>query len=332
MRGVIGGGNFIVDYVKTIDNFPVEEALANIRREYIGSGGAPYNVLLDLAKLGAGFPLRAIGRIGDDQAGRLILDDCRTYGIDVAGLLEVPGEPTSYTLVTVVESTGKRTFFHQRGANAHLLPSDFDFQGENGSHFHYGYVLLLDQMDSPDPDFGSGAARVLAEAKAAGLTTSVDLVSEDGDRFGKVVPTVLPYADLVFMNEFEATRASGIDLVVDGDFRPSRVSEVHRRLNCTGVLVLHWLQGSAACHPDGSIVWQGSVQVPQEEIAATVGSGDAFAAGYLLGFMRGWTSAQSLRLGVCCAASCVRGFTCTDGVLSEAECLALGEKYGYRDC
>jgi len=324
-RGILAGGNFIVDYVKTIDVWPTEEALANIRAEYSGSGGAAYNVLLSLAKLGAGFPLEGVGRIGDDEAGRIILEDCRTHGIDVSRLKVTPDAPTSYTLVMVVESTGRRTFFHQRGANAQLSPNDFDFTATNASHFHYGYLLLLDRMDSEDREYGTAAARVLARAKNAGLTTSVDLVSEDSGRFG-LVPPALKYADIAFMNEFEASRLTGLDLTHP---HLDRVRQAHRSLEYEGTLIVHWPEGAASCSPNGNVVWQGSVQLPQEQIASLTGSGDAFAAGYLLGFVRGDQEQECLKLGVCAAASCVLGFTCTDAIRLGADCLALADQYGF---
>src|SRR5215207_6212650 len=56
-RGILAGGNWIIDQVKLIDVFPQLEQLANIRRQSQGTGGAPYNVLIDLAVLGADFPL-----------------------------------------------------------------------------------------------------------------------------------------------------------------------------------------------------------------------------------------------------------------------------------
>lgn len=331
-RGVVGGGNFIVDYVKTVDVYPAEQMLSNIRQEYSGSGGAPYNVLRALSKLGADFPLYAIGRIGDDETGSYILDDCLALGIGTAQLRTTADAPTSYTLVMVVEGTGKRTFFHQRGANARLAPEDFDFAGLEGFHFHYGYLMLLDRLDEPDPEYGTGAARVLANARAAGLTTSIDLVSEDSDRFARIVPPALKHADIVFMNEFEASRASGVDLVEGGAFQFGKVPEVRAALACPGTLVIHWPEGSVACSPDGSIDWQGSVRLPQERIASVVGSGDAVAAGFLFGYLGGMSVPRCLKLGVCCAASCVTGYTCTDSILLAGECLTLGERLGYRDC
>ena len=52
-RGVLAGGNWIIDQVKLIDVYPQREQLANILSQSPGTGGAPYNVLIDLAKLGA---------------------------------------------------------------------------------------------------------------------------------------------------------------------------------------------------------------------------------------------------------------------------------------
>lgn len=327
-RGVVGGGNFIVDYVKVIDHYPAEQTLSEIRGEYIGSGGGPYNVLLGLARLGAAMPLAAIGRIGDDDAGRLIAADCAAHGIDPSGLKVTPGEPTSYTIVAVDEGSGRRTFFHRRGANARLGPEDFDFAATTASHFHYGYLMLLDRLDGGDETFGTAAARVLAEAKAAGLTTSIDLVSEDSDRSREILPAALKFADIVFMNEFEAERASGVALTDRGVVRIDRLADVRAALQPAGTLVVHWPEGAAACEGD-SIALQGCVEMPPEKIVSAVGSGDAFAAGYLLGFTRGGGVEERLKLGACCAASCMAGYTCTDSILPESECLHLGEAHGF---
>ena len=67
--GLLAAGNFIVDRFKIIDYYPREEMLASILRESSGNGGGPYNILKDLAKMGADFPLAAAGLLGDDETG-----------------------------------------------------------------------------------------------------------------------------------------------------------------------------------------------------------------------------------------------------------------------
>src|SRR4051812_28786216 len=115
-RGVIGAGNFIVDTVYTMDAYPEEQTLADIRDAYSGGGGGAFNVLCDLAVLGADFPLEAIGCVGADDKGRWIVEELNRLDIDVQGLRTVDDRPTSTTLVMAAKETGRRTFFHQRGA------------------------------------------------------------------------------------------------------------------------------------------------------------------------------------------------------------------------
>ena len=81
MKGVVAGGNWIVDYVRTVDAYPEQDMLANILDESTGTGGSPYNLLVNLAKLGADFPLRGVGLVGNDDAGKRIREHCDELGI-----------------------------------------------------------------------------------------------------------------------------------------------------------------------------------------------------------------------------------------------------------
>ena len=86
-RGLFAGGNWIIDQVKLIDVYPQREQLANIRRQTQGTGGAAYNVLIDLARLGAGFPLMGAGFVGKDDLGQRILDGVVQFVLRHRGLL-----------------------------------------------------------------------------------------------------------------------------------------------------------------------------------------------------------------------------------------------------
>src|SRR6266581_9552524 len=108
--GLLAGGNWIVDQVKMIDVYPQPEQLANIGSQAQGTGGAPYNVLVDLARLGVTFPLFAAGLVGRDALGQLILEDCRRHKIDARFLRTTRLAPTSYTDVMTEINGGRRTF------------------------------------------------------------------------------------------------------------------------------------------------------------------------------------------------------------------------------
>lgn len=332
-RGVLAGGNWIVDHVKLIDNWPPQDALANILSESWGNGGAPYNLLKNLAKLGASFPLAGAGLVGDDADGIRIIEDCRVHNIDTAMLRPVTAT-TSYSDVMTDRSTGRRTFFHQRGANALLDTHHFDFKQTNARYFHLGYLLLLDKLDELENGLPR-AARVFKSAREAGMTTSLDCVSENSLRFGHVVKPVLPEIDLLFVNDFEAQKLASIELTGDPaslGFRKD-VEEAARRLLESGVrqwVIIHFPEAVFARSAQGPSHWQPSIDLPREYIKGTAGAGDAFASGVLYSLHEGGTMQQALELGVCTAASSLMDTTCSGGVLLAQDCLQLRLKHPFK--
>ncbi len=327
-RGILAGGNWIVDQVKLLDGWPAQDALAQIGEESLGNGGSPYNVLKDLALLGAPFPLAGVGLVGDDDRGRWIAADCAAHGIDARAVRAVPGVPTSYTDVMTVRATGRRTFFHQPGASARLAPEHFDFGATTARHFHLGYLLLLASLDAAGADGGPRAREVLAAARRAGLTTSIDVVSAAPERLRAGVLPVLPWADLVFINDYELEHVTGVALRADGVLVPARVGEAVRRLREAGAgrVVFHAPEGGLAAGGDGTPVWAPALRIDPGEIRGAAGAGDAFAAGFLFGWHEGWPTAESLRVGCAAAATCLFHATCSGGVRTLADCRRLAEE------
>ena len=331
--GILAAGNWIVDKLKVIDTYPQQDALANIISESVGNGGSPFNVLVNLARLKASFPLAGIGLVGDDADGDWIRAQCETQGIDAAGLKVMKGRHTSYTDVMTVQSTGRRTFFHQRGVNAFLDNEHFDFKASSAKIFHLGYLLLLDQLDAADPEFGTVAAGVLARATEAGFKTSIDVVSEDSDRFARVVLPALRHVDICVINEFEAERTTGITIRGDGSLNFDALLQASYQLLEAGVrelVIIHFPEGATALDRGGNFHRQGSLQLPQSEIVGSVGAGDAFAAGALLALHEDAGIDEALRYGVCAAAACLSHIGTSDGMKPLTDCLKLADKFGFR--
>jgi sugar/nucleoside kinase (ribokinase family) len=329
--GILAGGNWIVDKLKLIDTYPQQDALANILSESIGNGGSPFNILIDLANLGAKFPLAGVGLIGADTDGEWISAQCAKHQINSKQLRTHPTAHTSYTDVMTVQSTARRTFFHQRGANAFLDDSDFDFEAGAARIFHLGYLLLLDRLDQPDPTFGTVAARVLQRARTAGCQTSIDLVSEDSDRFKQIVLPALPHVDYCFLNEFEIERTTGVMVREPNGVNLLALQNAAQLLIEVGVrewVVVHFPEGACAVGRDGQMRIQGSLKIPQTRIVGTVGAGDAFAAGVLYGLHEGHSIESSLHYGVCVAASCLCGAGASDGIRHLDECLKIENEFG----
>ena len=332
-RGLLAGGNWIIDQVKIIDVYPQPEQLGNIRSQSEGTGGAAYNVLVDLARSGAPFPLLAAGLVGKDPFGERILASCREYGIDARHLGSTSKAPTSYTDVMTEQSDGRRTFFHARGANALWCGADLDFHQTRPRIFHLGYLLLLDALDLPDARFGTKAARLLANAQAAGIKTSVDVVSEDSDRFARIVNPALKHVDYCILNEIEAGKTTGFQ-IRDRESKLDTVALRHAagallQQGVRELVVIHFPEGAFARTRKGDDFWQPSIKLPANYIAGTAGAGDAFCAGALIGLHEGWEIPRCLVTGVSVAAASLSDATCTNGVKSLNHSLALAKKYGF---
>jgi sugar/nucleoside kinase (ribokinase family) len=329
--GLLAGGNWIIDQVKRIDVYPSPEKLANIQEQKPGTGGAPYNVLVDLAILGAPFPLHAAGLVGRDPLGEQILADCHRHHIDARNLHTTTSAATSYTDVMTEIQGGRRTFFHYRGANALWDGSSLVFKRHKARIVHLGYLLLLDALDLPDRAFGTKAARLLAAAQEAGLKTSLDVVSEDSDRFAKIITPSLKYVDYCIINEFEAGKITGFKVrQPNGQLDPVALRHAAGAILQLGVrelVAIHFPEGGFCRTRKGEDHWQMSLNLPAKLIAGTAGAGDAFCAGALYGLHEGWELQRCLHLAVCAATACLMDPTCTAGMKPLNQVLALPKKY-----
>ena len=333
--GILAGGNWIIDQVKMIDVYPQREQLANITGPTVtGTGGSPYNILVNFAKLGVTFPLSAAGLVGKDSFGEFILDDCKKHKIDTKFLTVSSDAPTSYTDVMTESKGGNRTFFHNQGSNAIWDGGDIDFSKTKAKFFHLGYLLLMQALDCTDKKFGTKAAKLLAAAQSAGLRTSIDAVSEDSDRFESVITPALKYTDYCILNEIEAGKTTGFKIRKD-DGKLDTVALRHAagallQLGVGELVVIHFPEGGFVRTRKGEDVLQSSLRVPAKDIVGAAGAGDAFCTGMLLGLHEGWDLKKCLETAVCAAAACLSHASCTGGMKSLRNIQALANKYKYR--
>lgn len=332
-EGILLGGNWIIDQLKVVDVYPQEQTLANIQSQSFGNGGSAYNVVKALFLLGFTAKLGAIGVVGKDAFGKMILQDCNSMNVCVSQLISTEEKGTSYTDVMSVAATGKRTFFHYRGANALLGENHFDFEKTNCKIFHLGYLLLLDGLDKIDETGSTGAANVLKKAQRSGLITSIDLVSEDSYRFEKIVSPALPYVDYLFINEFELSRLTAIETCFENKIIKKNCLLAIEKVFAMGVnkcVILHFEAGAIAVSKTGEQISQSAINLPPEKIIGAVGAGDAFAAGVLFGLHEGWTMEKNLELGVSSACSSLQHVSASEGVKSYNKCLDMISIYGLK--
>lgn len=323
--GILAAGNFIVDRVKLVDRYPGEGELANIQQELLSNGGGAYNVLRNLAALGVDYPLVAAGLVGADENGDWIRSDCEAAGIDVSRLGRSEDVPTSYTDVMSVATSGRRTFFHQRGSNACFDLTTWDREGEKFRLFHLAYLMLLDRMDEWVAPGRSRASEVLEMARARGLTTSVDLVSAPHPEFAALAESSLEQVDYFIANEVETGWILDRNLVGAGLAALGEAALLLKEKAPQAVPVIHSEEGVVAVGNEGAVVTQGALALPAGFIKGATGAGDAFAAGFLHGVHESLSLEDALYLGICVAASSLRDPTPSAGVMSVDQCLALGQ-------
>jgi sugar/nucleoside kinase (ribokinase family) len=331
-RGVLAGGNWIIDHVKMLDAWPSQDTLATITAQSDGNGGCPYNVLKNLSRLQCGFPLEGVGLLGRDADGEMVLRDCREHGIDASGLQQTDAAPTSYTDVMTVSNTGRRTFFHQHGANALLGEEHFSLARSQARIFYFGYLCLLRRLDALTTEGRTGASRLLELARNLGMVTIADLVSIPTNDFPSIVNPSLPHLDYLLLNEFELACLTQTADEVAAPKDPARLEENARAVLERGVhraVILHFQEGAICVRRGEPTLTQASVRVPKEIVVGTAGAGDAFGAGFVLGLHEGWELQRCLELAVCAAAASLRATTCSASIEPWQQCLAFGKKLGF---
>lgn len=326
-KGIAVGGNMIVDVLYPILGHPKPGELTTITEGISrSSGGALCNVIVDLAKLDPDLPLTALGRVGNDPEGDYVLEKLHAHeNIDTSRVLREG--LTSFTAV-MADTIGKqRTFYHYRGANARFCESDIDWDNLNADMLHIGYILLLDALDEPDEQYGTKMARLLHDAQQRGILTSIDVVSETGDRFGRIVPPALQYTDYCVINELEAEASTGVKLRgEDNALLQDNLPAALNKLKAMGVsrwAVIHCPEGAYGVDESGNYVKTESAPLPREAIRGTVGAGDAFCSGVLYGAYRKLPLRDAIELGNAAAACSLTESGATEGMRTAEQAMAF---------
>ncbi|MGJ4969032.1 adenosine kinase [Bradyrhizobium sp. HKCCYLRH1073] len=254
------------------------------------SGGSGANTIAGLASLGA----RAayVGKVKDDQIGRMYRHDIRAAGVtfDTVPAADGPATGCCYILVT---PDGERTMNTYLGAAQNLTAADIDPAQIAAARIVYLEGYLWDPKDAKDA-FVKAAAIAHDAGREVALTLSdsfcVDRYREeflDLMRGGTV--------DLVFANEAELH-----SLYQTSDF-DGALKQL--REDATLGIVTRSEQGCVVVSNDGVI----SVPAhPIESLVDTTGAGDLFAAGFLFGLVRKTGYEMAGRLGGLAAAEVIQ--------------------------
>jgi len=254
------------------------------------SGGSAANTIVGIANLGA----RAayVGKVRDDQIGRLYTHDIRAAGVafETRAASDGPATGCSYILVT---PDGERTMNTYLGAAQELMPADIDEAQIAASGIIYLEGYLWDPKSAKE-------AFVKAATIAHGAGRQVALTLSDSfcvDRYRDEFLDLMRKGtvDLVFANEAELH-----SLYQTSDF-DTALKQL--RADTKLGIVTRSEKGCVVASKDGVVAVPAS---PIQKLVDTTGAGDLFAAGFLFGLVRNAGHENAGRLGALAAAEVIQ--------------------------
>lgn len=334
-RGIAVAGSMIADILNVVEKYPKKGMLTNILNTSYAVGGCVPNTLTDIAKIDPDMFLTAYGRVGDDEYGKFVVSQMKKYGIDTSKVAVSSAEKTGTTQVFTELSTGERTFFSARGANSSFGEDDIDIDLLNCEIFHIGYLLLLDELDKKDDEYGTKLARLLFKVMSKGIKTSIDVVSEESERFAEIIIPALRYCNYVIMNEIECCGVSGLSpRNADGSVNISNIKATMEKFFSYGVkdkVIIHFCEGGACLDSSGEFTLVPSLKLPEGYIKGSVGAGDAFAAATLYGLHKGFDDRKILEFASAASACNLSAEDSVSGMKTAEEIEKMCRIYNRRE-
>ena len=280
-------GDVMLDVIARINVSPqkINFGSDTASRISTSSGGAAGNVAAWLTRTDARSTI--VSHVGDDPAGAAIIAEFDALGVS-HGDLVIPGE-TSGVVVVLVDSSGERTMFPDKGANSRLTVTDLPDLGTFQAVYISGYALL-------NPLARDGVLAMIEKIKADGLPIYFDPASVGAmkDVADKELHNWFSMMDVLFLNEEESIYLTGsVDIE----------RALNYLLDFSQVVVIK--RGSAGAIAKA----RGFDSISLPAVAATVidttGAGDSFAAGFIASYSKNHDLTAALQAGGELAAGCV---------------------------
>jgi ribokinase len=238
----------------------------------IWPGGSAANFAVQVARQGA--DVRFVGRVGRDWAGEMLTHSLKSEGVTTS--IRVDEKEPSGRVLVMVDPMGSRRMWSYPGASAAIQPGDLDpawFAGVDVVHLT-GYSLL---REGPR-DAALQAVKLAKEAGCRFLTLDPNpphLIEDFGAREFRNMIAGLGF-DLIFPNIDEGMLLTGLEAP----------EEIGRDLLGVAPLVALTL-GAGGC----LVTMEGGEQIhveayPAERVVDVTGAGDAFAAGFVVEYLR----------------------------------------------
>lgn len=250
-----------------------------------------------------GLRVAFVGKVGRDPIGDSLLDALAARGVDVSGVRR--DETTKTGLTTVLSRGADRAMLTYLGTLATLRASDINMQIVNQArHLHLGSFYMLDALRPDIP-------LLFAEAKAHGLTVSLDTNYDPTERWAGGIEDALTHTDIFLPNE---TELNAIARCNDWQTALAKLA-AHTPI----VAVKRGGEGAAAQRGEQRI----EAAAPPVQLVDTTGAGDSFNAGFVYGYLAGWPLERTLAFAIACGSASTRAAGGVESQPTLAEALTL---------
>lgn len=253
--------------------------------------GAESNLAIGLSRLehAAGW----ISRVGDDEFGRAIVFRVRGEGVDTSHVVHDPLAPTGIVVRERREAGPIEQVYYRRGSAAsRMQAADLDAAYVGDARFLH-LTGITPALSASCRETVFAAAEI---ARAAGVAVVLDPNYRsklwDPSEARSVMRDLATRCDLVLPGLDEAE-------LLSGESEPEAAARALAKLGPSTVVVKLGAQGALALTGDEVVRAPGT---PLERVVDPVGAGDAFAAGFLSGLLRGFDTTAALRLANRCGA------------------------------
>jgi sugar/nucleoside kinase (ribokinase family) len=280
-------GDVMLDVIARIDVAPAKINFGSDTASRIStsSGGAAGNVAAWMTQTHARSTI--VSHIGDDPAGAAIVAEFDLLGVNHSNLA-IAGE-TSGVVVVLVDSSGERTMFPDKGANSRLTISDLPDLKDFQAVYISGYALL--NLLARD-----GVLAMIEKITATGMPIYFDPASVGSmkDVTDGELHTWFSLMDAIFLNEEESIYITGsVDIEKAFNYLHDFAELVVIKRGSAGAI--------AKVRGFDSI----SVAAIADSIVDTTGAGDSFAAGFIASYTENRDLTAALNAGSELAARCV---------------------------
>jgi ribokinase len=316
---VVGLGALNVDRVYSVPRV-VADGAELIQESTAAAGGSSANTVYGLAKLGlrCGF----VGAVGDEDAD-IVLSSFAEVGVDASRIVRKPGAATA-TVFAFADRMGRRAMYVHPGANALFAPGDVD-----AAYLADSRLVVISSF--------AGEVPLAVQKAAVGALPPTTLLALLLDALWAhaglgAVAELVARSTIVFANADELGELTGRPLPA--------AAEALLGLGCQTVVVtfgsgterLPWMAAEPQGVADAPVVcWMASAEgewtlaahsTGEDAVVDGTGAGDAFAAGFLWGYLASEPLLRCASLGHVAAGFCLERMGCRAGLPTRETLLA----------